>query len=113
MIAEIDALKTTIKIYTLSHSVVNGVPQAEEWTEKADVIGLLWEGVPRDVVLKSKILADVDGIFVCDYNSILAGIKDDAKFIDESGTSYRILHIDNPGRQNKTLEFYYKRENGF
>lgn len=101
--------KVSISFYTKNVSVVNGVPQSEAWTLVKAVDGLMWNGTQNLTLTNDKLKTNVEGAISIDYDSTIAAIEDNSRFVVDS-KNYRILHIDNVGMQNEVLQILWKRE---
>jgi len=95
--------------YTKVISVTNGIPAAETWTTGVTVDCLFWTGSSGLSLVNDKLKTMVDGAIAVDYNSTIAAMGDDNKFVIGS-KNYRILHVENVGEQNEMLQIFYKRE---
>lgn len=101
--------KVDITFYSMNISVVDGVPQEEAWTEIKTVKGLFWTGAQNLSLVSDKLKTSVEGAIAIDYDSTIAALNDNSRFVVNS-KNYRIIHIDNPGEQNEMLQILYKRE---
>jgi len=109
-ITEMDTEDLVTAAFTsLTTVYTDGVPQPKSWTTAKSIDGLMWEGQKGTGVVSDKIKSEVEGVLATDYDSTIAALGDNSKFIVSSVT-YKVLHIENVGRQNEVLQIYYKRD---
>ena len=102
--------KIDITFYSKVISVVNGITQPESWTEIKTVKGLQWFGTQGLNLTSDKLKTNVDGAISIDYDSTIAVLTSDAKFVVDSA-DFEILYIENVGMQSEVLQIMYKRVN--
>ena len=102
-------IKVSIAFYSKNISVTNGVVQPEAWTLVKTVEGLFWTGGKNLGFVSDKLKTQIEGAVAIDYDSTIAALGDNSKFIANS-ENFEILHIENVGQQNEVLQIMYKRE---
>jgi len=101
--------KVSAAFYSKVVSVVNGVPLPETWTLVDTITGLMTFGSKGLGLISDALRTSVEGSISIDYDSTLALLKDDSKFIVNS-LNYKIIHCENVGNQNEVLQILFKRE---
>ena len=102
-------VKSSIAFYTKAISVIAGVVQPEAWVASSIVNGLFWSGGQSLSQISDRLKTRVDGAISIDYDSTIAALDNSSKFVVD-GVDYKIVNIENVGKQNEVLQILYQED---
>jgi len=101
--------KSSIAFYTKTVVVTAGVEQPEAWVASLIVEGFFWTGGQSLSQISDRLKTRVDGAISIDYDSTIAALDNSSKFVVD-GVDYKIVNIENVGKQNEVLQILYQED---
>ena len=69
----------------------------------------MWFGLQNIGIISDKLKTQVEGAVSIDYNTTIADLDDNSKFI-VNGIDYKVLYIEDVGMQHEVLQILFKRD---